>query len=32
MIDWPLVSDYAVAFAVGYLCGSVPFGVVLTRR
>jgi glycerol-3-phosphate acyltransferase PlsY len=31
MIDWPLMSDYAVAFAVGYLCGSVPFGVVLTR-
>ncbi len=32
-IDWssaPL-PDYAAAFIFGYLCGSVPFGVVLTR-
>jgi acyl phosphate:glycerol-3-phosphate acyltransferase len=26
-----LVPAYAVAFAVGYLCGSIPFGLVLTR-
>jgi glycerol-3-phosphate acyltransferase PlsY len=31
MIDWPLVSDYAGAFAFGYLCGSIPFGIVFTR-
>jgi len=23
--------DYAAAFAFGYLCGSIPFGIVLTR-
>ncbi len=26
-----LVIDYAAAFGFGYLCGSIPFGVVLTR-
>ena len=31
MVDWSLMSGYAIAFAVGYLCGSIPFGVVLTR-
>ncbi len=30
-IDWSLVSQYAAAFVFGYLCGSIPFGVVLTR-
>jgi acyl phosphate:glycerol-3-phosphate acyltransferase len=29
--DWSLVAAYAAAFVVGYLCGSIPFGVVLTR-
>jgi glycerol-3-phosphate acyltransferase PlsY len=31
MIDWPLVFNYIIAFALGYLCGSIPFGVLLTR-
>src|SRR6266850_1550562 len=31
MIDWSLVPAYAAALAFGYLCGSVPFGVLLTR-
>ena len=26
-----LVIDYAAAFGFGYLCGSIPFGVLLTR-
>jgi glycerol-3-phosphate acyltransferase PlsY len=30
-IDWSLLPLYAAAFAFGYLCGSIPFGVVLTR-
>jgi acyl phosphate:glycerol-3-phosphate acyltransferase len=30
-IDWSLVPNYAVALAFGYLCGSIPFGVLLTR-
>src|SRR6202035_4125362 len=30
-IDWPLLPGYAAAFAFGYLCGSIPFGVLLTR-
>ena len=30
-IDWSLVPDYAAAFAFGYLCGSIPFGILLTR-
>jgi glycerol-3-phosphate acyltransferase PlsY len=30
-LDWSLVPDYAAALAFGYLCGSIPFGVVLTR-
>ena len=31
MIDWSLVSAYAAAFAFGYVCGSIPFGVLFTR-
>jgi glycerol-3-phosphate acyltransferase PlsY len=27
----PLVPDYAAAFVFGYLCGSIPFGFLLTR-
>jgi acyl phosphate:glycerol-3-phosphate acyltransferase len=27
----PLMPEYAEAFVVGYLCGSIPFGVLLTR-
>jgi glycerol-3-phosphate acyltransferase PlsY len=31
-IDWPLSPPhYAAAFAFGYLLGSIPFGVILTR-
>ncbi len=30
-IDWSLAPEYAAAFAFGYLCGSVPFGILLTR-
>src|ERR1700688_164818 len=30
-IDWPLLPEYAAAFVFGYLCGSIPFGVLLTR-
>jgi len=30
-LDWSLVPAYAVAFVFGYLCGSIPFGVLLTR-
>src|ERR1700681_1916309 len=30
-INWSLLSGYAAAFAFGYLCGSIPFGVLLTR-
>jgi glycerol-3-phosphate acyltransferase PlsY len=28
---WSLVPLLLIAFAVGYLCGSIPFGLVLTR-
>ncbi len=28
---WSLAPHYAAAFAFGYLCGSIPFGVLLTR-
>ena len=31
MIDWSLVPAYAAALAFGYLCGTIPFGVLLTR-
>jgi glycerol-3-phosphate acyltransferase PlsY len=31
MPDWSLVPEYLAAFVFGYLCGSIPFGVVLTR-
>jgi glycerol-3-phosphate acyltransferase PlsY len=30
-IDWSLVPAYGSAIVFGYLCGSIPFGVVLTR-
>ena len=31
-INWSLaLPAYAAAFAFGYLCGSIPFGVLLTR-
>jgi len=30
-IDWSLMREYAVALAFGYLCGSIPFGILLTR-
>jgi glycerol-3-phosphate acyltransferase PlsY len=30
-IDWPLALPYAAALIVGYLFGSIPFGLVLTR-
>jgi glycerol-3-phosphate acyltransferase PlsY len=30
-IDWSLAPEYAAALVFGYLCGSIPFGVVLTR-
>jgi glycerol-3-phosphate acyltransferase PlsY len=29
-IDWPLVLPYAAALFVGYLLGSIPFGLILT--
>jgi acyl phosphate:glycerol-3-phosphate acyltransferase len=31
MPGWPLVLDYVAAFVFGYLCGSIPFGVLVTR-
>jgi acyl phosphate:glycerol-3-phosphate acyltransferase len=31
LIDPSLLPAYAVALAVGYFCGSIPFGLVLTR-
>jgi glycerol-3-phosphate acyltransferase PlsY len=31
VIDGSPASEYAMAFVFGYLCGSIPFGVVLTR-
>ena len=30
-IDWSLLPEYAAAFVFGYLCGSIPFGILLTR-
>ena len=30
-IDWSLLPEYAAAPVVGYLCGSIPFGILLTR-
>ena len=30
-LDWPPALVYAAAFVFGYLCGSIPFGIVLTR-
>jgi glycerol-3-phosphate acyltransferase PlsY len=30
-IDWPLGIHYVSAFLFGYLCGSIPFGFLLTR-
>jgi glycerol-3-phosphate acyltransferase PlsY len=30
-IDWSLGAGYAAAFVFGYLCGSIPFGFLLTR-
>src|ERR1700726_1375541 len=30
-IDWPFLPEYAAAFVFGYLCGSIPFGILLTR-
>jgi acyl phosphate:glycerol-3-phosphate acyltransferase len=29
--DWPPALAYAAAFVFGYLCGSIPFGILLTR-
>ena len=31
MPAWPLVFDYVAAFVFGYLCGSIPFGVLITQ-
>src|ERR1700692_236981 len=31
LLNWSLVTEYAAAFVFGYLCGSIPFGVLLTR-
>jgi len=30
-IDWPLVAHFLGALGFGYLCGSIPFGILLTR-
>src|SRR6202163_2139128 len=30
-IDWSLLPEYAAALFFGYLCGSIPFGILLTR-
>src|SRR5580704_12625187 len=30
-IDWSLVPEYAAALVFGYLCGSIPLGILLTR-
>ena len=29
-INWSIVSEYGAAFLFGYLCGSIPFGVLLS--
>ncbi len=31
LITWPSAAEYTAAFLFGYLCGSIPFGVLLTR-
>jgi glycerol-3-phosphate acyltransferase PlsY len=31
LIDWPPALPYAAALVVGYLFGSIPFGLILTR-
>ena len=31
MTDWSLAPQYLAAFVFGYLCGSIPFGVLITR-
>src|SRR5277367_6521387 len=31
MIDWSPLPVYLAALVFGYLCGSVPFGIILTR-
>src|SRR3984893_17003760 len=30
-IDWSLMPEYAAALVFGYLCGSITFGILLTR-
>jgi glycerol-3-phosphate acyltransferase PlsY len=30
-IDWSLAPEYAAAFVFGYLCGAIPFGILLMR-
>src|SRR5208282_4587812 len=30
-INWSVMPEYAAAFFFGYLCGSIAFGVLLTR-
>ncbi|MPZ41174.1 MAG: glycerol-3-phosphate 1-O-acyltransferase PlsY [Rhizobiales bacterium] len=30
-VEWPLLASLAATFLFGYLCGSIPFGVILTR-
>jgi acyl phosphate:glycerol-3-phosphate acyltransferase len=30
-LDWPPTLDHATAFLIGYLFGSIPFGLILTR-
>ena len=30
-IDWSLMPAYAAALVFGYLCGSIPFGILITR-
>jgi glycerol-3-phosphate acyltransferase PlsY len=30
-IDWSIMPEYAAALVFGYLCGSIPFGILLTR-
>src|SRR5580698_1304292 len=31
MIDWSPLPVYLAALVFGYLCGSIPFGIILTR-
>jgi acyl phosphate:glycerol-3-phosphate acyltransferase len=30
-LNWPPLLAYAVALVFGYVCGSIPFGIILTR-